>query len=214
MLQASTAYTCLHRGSREPETHARRDTHGRTRAHGCSDARITQTNLTTIPTHQRYTNAPTRTTTETANSRSPDSGQTAVLVPEVSLFRQARGAKGCAQGDASERRIERSSRAKTRQKALIALYGLRSTSGKRKSEFQDDSSRAQRARAPRTHGLADASKRCIERTSRTRHGKRRSWPCTAFARHQESVAPNFKMNSSRALDTIVMRRCRVQICVP
>jgi hypothetical protein len=99
--------------------------------------------------------------------------------------------KGCAQGDASERRIERSSRAKTRQKALIALYGLRSTSGKRKSEFQDDSSRAQRARAPRTHGLADASKRCIERTSRTRHGKRRSWPCTACARHQESVAPYF-----------------------
>jgi len=45
--------------------------------------------------------------------------------------------KDCAQGDASERCIERSSRAKTRQKALMALYGLRSTSGKRKSEFQD-----------------------------------------------------------------------------
>jgi len=59
-----------------------------------------------------------------------------VLVPEVSLFRQARRqTQGCSQGDASERRIERSSRAKTRQKALIALYGLRSTSGKRKSEF-------------------------------------------------------------------------------
>ena len=71
-----------------------RHTHGtHTGAHGHTDARITLTNLTTIPTHQRYTNAPTRTTTETANSRSPDSGQTAVLVPEVSLFRQARGAK-------------------------------------------------------------------------------------------------------------------------
>ena len=192
MLQASTAYTCLHRGSREPETHARRDTHGRTRAHGCSDARITQTNLTTIPTHQRYTNAPTRTTTETAN-------RAAILIqdkppcwcPKFRCSDKLAASKGCAQGDASERRIERSSRAKTRQKALIALYGLRSTSGKRKSEFQDDSSRAQRARAPRTHGLADASKRCIERTSRTRHGKRRSWPCTACARHQESVAPYF-----------------------
>jgi hypothetical protein len=73
-------------GARDTRT---RDTH--TGAHGHTDARITQTNLTTIPTHQRYTNAPTRTTTETANSRSPDSGKTAVLVPEVSLFRQARG---------------------------------------------------------------------------------------------------------------------------
>ena len=190
MLQASTAYTCLHRGSREPETHAR-DTHGRTRAHGCSDARISQTNLTTIPTHQRYTNAPTRTTTETANSRALIQEKRRVGARSFVVPTSSRAGKGCAQGDASERRIERSSRAKTRQKALIALYGLRSTSGKRKSEFQDDSSRAQRARAPRTHGLADASKRCIERTSRTRHGKRRSWPCTACARHQESVAPYF-----------------------
>ena len=37
-------------------THAR-DTHGRTRAHGCTDHSITQTNLTTIPKPSQPTNA-------------------------------------------------------------------------------------------------------------------------------------------------------------
>jgi hypothetical protein len=74
------------RGSRDTRTGHTRDTG----AHGHTDARITQTKLTTIPTHQRYTNAPTRTTTETANSRNPDS-ETRRVGPEVSLFRHARG---------------------------------------------------------------------------------------------------------------------------
>jgi hypothetical protein len=72
---------------------------------------------------------------ETADSRNP-AGKTAVLGRKFRFVPTRARGKGCAQGDASERRIERSSRAKTRQKALIALYGLRSTSGKRKSEFQ------------------------------------------------------------------------------
>ena len=133
MPHASTAYICLHRGSRDTGTGHTRDTG----AHGHTDARITQTKLTTIPTHQRYTNAPTRTTTETAN-------RAAALIqdkppcwcPKFRCSDKLAASKGCAQGDASERRIERSSRAKTRQKALMALYGFRSTSGKRSSEFQ------------------------------------------------------------------------------
>ena len=58
-------------------------------------------------------------------------GAGSFVVPTRSTVR-----KGCAQGDASERCIERSSPTKTRQKALMALYGLRSTSGKRKFKFQ------------------------------------------------------------------------------
>ena len=140
MLQASTAYTCFIHvftgGAGSP-----RHTHGtHTGAHGHTDARITQTNLTTIPTHQRYTNAPTRTTTETANSRSPKSGKTAVLVPEVSLIRQARAAK--------------------------------------------QSLRARKV----THPSA-----ALREVAEQRHGRRRSWPCTAFARHQESVSPKTRM---------------------
>jgi len=79
MSHASTAYICLHPGG--AGTHATGHTRD-TGAHGHTDARITQTKLTTIPTHQRYTNAPTRTTTETANSRNPDSG-TRRVGPEV-----------------------------------------------------------------------------------------------------------------------------------
>jgi hypothetical protein len=172
-----------------------RHTHGtHTGAHGHTDAAMHGSHRRTSQPSQ-----PTNATPTHPHARRPKPPTAAALIqdkppcwcPKFRCSDKLAAGKGCAQGDASERRIERSSRAKTRQKALIALYGLRSTSGKRKSEFQDDSSRAQRARAPRTHGLADASKRCIERTSRTRHGKRRSWPCTACARHQESVAPYF-----------------------
>ena len=53
-----------------------------------------------------------------------------------SVTQRCAARKGCAQGDASERCIERSSPTKTRQKALMALYGFRSTSGKRSTEFQ------------------------------------------------------------------------------
>jgi hypothetical protein len=130
MSHASTALY-LHRGSRDTRTGHTRDTG----AHGHTDARITQTKLTTIPTHQRYTNAHTRTTTETANSRNPDSG-TRRVGPEVSLFRHARG--------------------KIARKV--------------------------------THPSA-----ALREVAEQRHGRRRSWPCTAFARHQESVAPNFKI---------------------
>jgi hypothetical protein len=122
-------------------THAR-DTHGRTRAHGCTDHSITQTNLTTIPKPSQPTNAtPThpnalRPKPPTAASLFQDNrrvGAGSFVVPTSSRHTQ-----GCAQGDASERCIERSSRAKTRQKALMALYSFRSTSGKRKSENLDE----------------------------------------------------------------------------
>ena len=89
------------------------DKHGRTRAHG-SHRRTSQPS--------QPTNAPTRTTTETAAAAAaPFTVQTAVLVPEVSLFRNTRHAKDARKVDASERCIERSSRTMTRQKALMAL---------------------------------------------------------------------------------------------
>ena len=117
-------------------------THGtHTGAHGHTDARITQTNLTTIPKPSQPTNVtpthphalrpkpPTAASLFQVNRRV---GAGSFVVPTCSA-----ASKDCAQGDASERCIERSSRAKTRQKALMALYGFRSTSGKRSSEFQD-----------------------------------------------------------------------------
>jgi hypothetical protein len=53
-----------------------------------------------------------------------------------SRAQRARAPRTHGLADASKRCIERSSQAKTRQKALMALYGFRSTSGKRSSEFQ------------------------------------------------------------------------------
>jgi hypothetical protein len=113
-------------GTHARDTHATR-AHTGTRMHG---------SLTTIPTHQRYTNAPTRTTTETAN-------RAAILSQEK---------PPCWAG----------------------------------SFVVPTSSRQVKAARKVTHPSAT-----LREVAEQRHGRRRSWPCTAFARHQESVAPNF-----------------------
>ena len=116
-------------------THGTHTRHGRTRAHGCTDHTDETHNHPNPPTlHER---------THTHDDRNRQQPQSCNLIQKLAVLgRKFRcsdmlaASKDCAQGDASKRCIERSSQAKTRQKALMALYGFRSTSGKRSSEFQ------------------------------------------------------------------------------